>query len=353
MALAFTQSIPYTYWKVIISCLCSITIIFMIFIHISGYCKHKRKRFTTTSFKKAYLNAYTIVNIVTIFTLGLYGINCLLIFLSKFNLIINIVSCKIYNDLCAANWQIANFAKLSIYILRIEMAFRDSKYAYNSIKLFIFGIVLFLQCITNVILHIIFQYGSKYSIHNLFHACQYEVPLYIVATANFTDLIASTMMLYLFIKPLHELYQQDKMLEMMNMPSSQSKIKSIESPQQSSAPPPSPPSPQPMQITQSTQSNGTIDINNINPEKKRKCRMKQLVYKYTVLTFTATFSTFLILSTMSVIGSGTIIVFDYMINSFCLILMSKWYDDGKWFDKLCCGAIRCVECSASCCNCKK
>eukprot|EP01084_Bolivina_argentea_P193998 332816_1 len=214
MALAFTQSIPYTYWKVIMSCISAIIILLVITIHIRGYCKHGQQ---TNTFKRTkYFNTYSIVNILTIITFIFYEINCAIIFLSKFNLIINIISCKVYNDICAANWQMANFCKLSVFILRLEMAFKGSKYQYNRKKLFIFASILFLQSFINIALNISFQSGEKYSVHNLFYACQYEVPIYILAAGNLTDLIASSITVYLFVKPLNILYKKEKEFQMMN-----------------------------------------------------------------------------------------------------------------------------------------
>ena len=80
-----------------------------------------------------------------------------------------------------------------------------------------------------------------------------------------------------------------------------------------------------------------------NVSNKRILALKMITFKYTVLTFVAGFSTVIILLTISVIGSGTIIVLDYTINAFCLILMSQWYGRGKWFDILCCGVIKCTS----------
>ena len=191
MAMSFTSSVPYTYWKVIISFGASICILFLTIIHVYGYVKYGRLHQHTSAykFKEKYFNSYSIVNFVTILTLIIYDINSWIIFLSKFNLIIDVISCKVYNDIMGGNWQIANFCKLSVFILRLNMAFSGSQYAYNKKYLLLFGAILFLQSIVNVTLHSLYQYGDKYVIQNLFYACKYNVPFYILATGNLTDLI--------------------------------------------------------------------------------------------------------------------------------------------------------------------
>ena len=328
----------------------------MLTIHIRGYCKHGQQNSNTT-FKNKYLNAYFIVNIVTIITIFLYAINSCIIFLSKFDLIINIIPCKIYNDICAASWQIASFSKLTVFILRLETAFKGSKYEYNRRKLLIFGMFLFLQSIINVTIHVQTQYGSKYSVYDLFYACQYQVPFYVLAMGNLTDLIASSIMVYLFLKPLKLLYQKEKerQMERTVLPKhaiSTNITQGTSNPtepttntvttnhddqeNEKSSPATSPPLSPPPIIHRTQQRKMKLTETQKN--------LKRIRFKCTILTFTATFTTFISLTIISVIESGTIVVFDYMINTFCLALMSKWYNNGDWFYRLCCGVIRCVGC---------
>ena len=375
MALGFTQTIPYAYAQVIVSCITSIIIVFVFIIHIRGYFKFGQQNSSKNknSVRKKYINSYSIVNIVTIMTILLYAINSSVIFLSKFDLIINIIPCKIYNDICAANWQIANFSKLIVFTLRLDMAFKGSKYQYNRKNLFILIFIIFIQSIVNVILHIQFQYGSKYSVfNNTFYACHYEVPIYIPAVGNLTDLIASSIMVYLFIKPLQSLYIKEKEFQAMNL-ERMSTVTSINSDKEieetartvtnsdddDDTKTTNPGMMRSISVS-SVKSNDNGDDNNADimlqrkisrkklkklmQESKTAQSLKKIAFKYTVLTFTATLSTLIILTSISVIGSGTFVVLDYMINTFCLVLMSKWYENGQWFNKLCCGVIKCVLC---------
>ena len=167
MALGFTQSIPYTYWKVILSCITSVIIIFILIIHIRGYCKYGQQNSYTT-FKDKYLNAYSIVNIVTIITILLYAIGSCMIFLSKFDLIINVISCKNYNDISAVNTTVQF---LQTHRISRRNGGLSSKYEYNRENCCIWMFLL-VQSVINVPLHIQTQYGSKYSAHDLFYACQ-------------------------------------------------------------------------------------------------------------------------------------------------------------------------------------
>ena len=88
----------------------------------------------------------------------------------------------------------------------------------------------------------------------------------------------------------------------------------------------------------------SLDLNS-DISKEQKDKLDRLVYvgtKYVILTSVASVSTFIfmlmIVFRMSWGGS-----YDWIINIICLILMTPYYDEKRYYKRLCCGTIKCSK----------
>lgn len=76
----------------------------------------------------------------------------------------------------------------------------------------------------------------------------------------------------------------------------------------------------------------------------------QIGMKYAILTSVASITS-LIFIVMVSFELSLIAPFDYITNMICMILMTPYYDDKIYFQKLCCGAIKCGNwLSLKCCH---
>ena len=72
--------------------------------------------------------------------------------------------------------------------------------------------------------------------------------------------------------------------------------------------------------------------------------------KYSVLTSIASISTFLLMITIA-LGYTFAGPIDFFVNMVCMVLMTRYYNDGKYYERFCCGAIKCSNlCLGYCCG---
>ena len=95
-------------------------------------------------------------------------------------------------------------------------------------------------------------------------------------------------------------------------------------------------------LTQST--NGTDGVS----MKSDVNKLMRAGMKYAILTSIATMSSLLLMVKIA-LGDGSGAPLDFVVNMVCMVLMTKYYNDKRVYERLCCGAIKCSYCCLGCC----
>ena len=73
--------------------------------------------------------------------------------------------------------------------------------------------------------------------------------------------------------------------------------------------------------------------------------------KFAVLVSVSSLTTFVMLMSFVLFGNAALVPFDYNTNIICMILMTPYYNEKRYYERLCCGMIKCSECClGKCCG---
>ena len=73
--------------------------------------------------------------------------------------------------------------------------------------------------------------------------------------------------------------------------------------------------------------------------------------KFAVLASVSSLTTFILLISFVVFENAVLVPFDYNANIICMILMTPYYNDKRYYQRLCCGMIKCSKCClGKCCG---
>ena len=86
----------------------------------------------------------------------------------------------------------------------------------------------------------------------------------------------------------------------------------------------------------------------LNDTKHEINKLMHIGIKYAILTFVASFTTILMMINLA-LGINPHIAIDWVTNMVCMVLMTKYYDDKVFYERLCCGAIGSSYCCMKCC----
>eukprot|EP01084_Bolivina_argentea_P309435 535233_1 len=206
----------------------------------------------------------------------------------KLNLII-FSGCK-YGEYMGVIFTLGKLFMYFVFIWRLYIVYTDSTFAYNTAILTIMIIIIILWGFGNAILNV-FTTKSVILISEKRIYCTIDMYMPMVGSTVLYDLITCSICCYLFIRPL-------------------------------------------LWMIKNNQNNET---------------MYTLIVKYTILTFVAVISTFIIFIAVGVTDLAGLVAIDVTINSFCIFLFNNKYNN--FYNCICCGAIKsgtkCIHC---CCN---
>ena len=92
-------------------------------------------------------------------------------------------------------------------------------------------------------------------------------------------------------------------------------------------------------------------LNNTNISNEQRNKLNELIQtgnKYVILTMIATLSTFMLMVIVKM-GYALFAGIDFITNMICLMLMTPYYNDKVYYERICCGAIRLSNWCLVCC----
>eukprot|EP01084_Bolivina_argentea_P174535 302323_1 len=242
---------------------------------------------------------YKAISFCIVFSLYFFVINMIISELSNQRFMDNM--CKFVAITVSLSYQLSKMFMYLVFIIRLHSVYNNTPYQYNGILLIMICVFIILISITINTLIIIsvktFYYSSNR--HHYIVSCGAEIDEYIIFLIALYELTLAIGSVIAFIVPL------------------QNVVKSI----------------------QSAETNYAL--------KLKLKRLRNVGRKNAILTWMATLSTLLL---MAALATGYLIVapFDYVINMICMVLMTPYYKDSYYYNKICCGIIKCSGC---CCIC--
>eukprot|EP01083_Nonionella_stella_P039108 106364_1 len=87
----------------------------------------------------------------------------------------------------------------------------------------------------------------------------------------------------------------------------------------------------------------------INPVVANKLNVLiEVGRKNAILAGTAAFTTFILMAAVG-IGYSFFSAIDFVVNIVCMVLMTPYYPDSQFYEKICCGVIQCTKVCCCCC----
>ena len=199
-------------------------------------------------------------------------------------------------------------AKISMYlsfIIRLSMVYNNSFYEYNStiLRIICVCIIIYgLGCCAGMVLFATPYHPYQHPTKQYISFCQTGGNLWLGALIVLYDMSCCIGSMIAFINPLRKLIK-------------------------------------------------TILMRNTSQEQCRNLTpLIKIGNKYAILTSVAAISTFMTIM-VAALGSHFIAPLDFIANMICMILMTNYYNEGRYYERLCCGIIKCSKpCSSCCCG---
>ena len=215
-------------------------------------------------------------------------------------------SCQFYVIILAWPYPFAKMFMYLAFIIRLYAVYNNPLYHYNLLTLKTISIIIIIWAISLYIYMIPTSKAHTISGPDSINICILEPNLIAGAMALLYDIVFNIGLMIAFINPLRKL------------------IKFI--------------------LNSKSEENSKVT-------EKQKQELKPLIttsIKYVVLTTVAFLTTLLSIIVWSA-GYTFAAPFDYIVNMICIILMTSYYEKQRYFQRLCCGGIRCIYCCMGCC----
>lgn len=261
-------------------------------------------------------------------------------------------------------YQIAKGFIYCLFILRLDIAYHGSQFAYKRSKLHAFLLFLVLYTISLVLLAIVTVEGKAhfYNISiferksqkqssvtgiNDHYICETVIPLYLLAYMVIMDITFSIICMYLFIHPLKKILAQNISLQTMpQLPrtitfTADSKLDFGNSPSTSPRKSIKSTSAFNHRSMSSINTSSTMRMSSVSGTENVSNEFRSLIVKYVIITSVGLCSTFIALVVIGITDAPAFSMPDVWVNTFCILLMCAEYR--KWYYKFCCVCIRCVS----------
>eukprot|EP01084_Bolivina_argentea_P093063 167399_1 len=194
-------------------------------------------------------------------------------------------------------WFSAKLFMYLVFLLRLDMVYKSSSYAYKRKYLITVAIIIIIVILTANIFHVLTSKMSKnlvFIYNEIGVICHPFFNKFVISSILFLEFCASFGFIAAFLYPL---------------------IKNIN-------------------YIKQTQDGDTYIGD----------RLVQIGLKATILTTTASISSMIMLTFLQITYFSYFLVkMDEVINSICIILMTAYYADSKYYKKLCCGMLWCCN----------
>eukprot|EP01084_Bolivina_argentea_P217400 369120_1 len=203
---------------------------------------------------------------------------------------------KIFSDYChlilvtsSDFYFIAKEFMYLTFILRLHTVYHETQFAYKKIHLISIAVVSVILCILNCLTGIFYIQVERIYYDNLSFAthCPSYYPMAQVLFTGICDAIMSAFLLILFIIPLRSMVLIQK-----------------------------------------------------GPNIQTVYNLLYLAIKSMILTSVAILSTVIFLTSLLIFNSLMLGFSDMFLNSICIVLMTPYYDDDKYYKKLCCLSLK-------------
>ena len=205
------------------------------------------------------------------------------------------------------NFQFAKMYMYLVFITRLHIVYKSSAYAFKPIKLKIISIFIIIICfVINIITSIVQTTYSEYYQHKYIPSdigaiCKADTYIITVGLIVLLDMTFAIGTIIVFLSPLRKI------------------------------------------VRHLTQRN-----NNLSPQVKRSMkRLMAVGRKFAILAIMAMITTISLMVVFGLTNITALIPLDFLTNQTCMVLMTPYYKDDKYFDRFCCGIIKCSKC---CCH---
>ena len=216
------------------------------------------------------------------------------------------------------------------FIIRLRMVYNNPFYSYNYTLLKIACIIIIafalgIGIITSVDTHTYPYYSQR---HKFITFCRSDIKPYIALMTGLYDIVFSIGSMIAFINPLRKIVSC-----ILNETETERETE--------------------LETENGVHQAGSKEDRNQKRDLKR-ARPKELYgimntgMEYAILTSIASFSTLLFMVAVA-IGLLPVAPFDFVTNMACLLMMTPYYDERKYFQRICCGAILCSNGCLKCC----
>ena len=272
---------------------------------------------------------YKAITILTHLSIISYVISTISGALAEWTIITQSINCLFIVKFSSIFYLIAKSSMYCVFLYRLHMVYCNSAYSYNPKIITIFGIINLIYCITMIILFIwstkVSPNGFSFGKYAIF--CNPSYPEFLPLVLGGFDLFMSILCLIAFIYPLRK-------IAATTAKSKSSVLQYSQSPDHGK-----PGALVPDQSAMTKQQKN--EIKRSYKTDQGLTRLKAMGIKSSILTLTAVLSTVLILITVVILNSAMIIPIDAIINVICICLMTPYYRNETFYDRLCCLCIRC------------
>ena len=272
---------------------------------------------------------YKTITIITHLSIISYVISTITGALAEWTAITTSGNCLFMVTFSSIFYLIAKSSMYCVFLYRLHTVYGNSAYSYNPKIILIFGIIALIYCIIMSIMFILttkispntFSFGS-YAIF-----CNPSYPEYLPLILGGFDLFMSILFLIAFLYPLKNISAtaaKSKLSIFQHSKSSDDKKMAELVPDSS--------------VITSQQKK---DVKRSYKSHQALMRLKSMGIKSSILTLTAVMSTLLILITVVILNSAMIVPIDGIINVICICLMTPYYPNDIYYERLCGLCIRC------------